>query len=73
MITAFNFPVAVWAWNAMIALVAGDTVIWKPSSKAPLTAIATMKIMWDVLGRNGLPEGILNIVIRRQGGGREKP
>jgi len=62
-ITAFNFPVAVWAWNAMIALIAGDTVIWKPSSKAPLTAIATMKIIWRVLKENGLPDGVLNVVI----------
>jgi aldehyde dehydrogenase (NAD+) len=62
-ITAFNFPVAVWAWNAMIALVAGNTVIWKPSSKAPLTAIATMQIVWQVLKENGLPEGILNVII----------
>jgi aldehyde dehydrogenase (NAD+) len=62
-ITSFNFPVAVWAWNAMIALVAGDTVIWKPSSKVPLTAIATMKIAWRVLKENGLPDGILNVVI----------
>ncbi len=62
-ITAFNFPVAVWSWNALIALAAGDTVIWKPSSKAILTAIATMKIIWPVLERNGLPAGILNLVI----------
>lgn len=62
-ITSFNFPVAVWAWNAMIGLVAGDTVIWKPSSKAPLCAIAVMKIAWRVLRENGLPEGILNLVI----------
>jgi len=62
-ITAFNFPVAVWAWNAMIALIAGNTVIWKPSSKAPLTAIATMKIVQRVLKNNQLPEGILNLVI----------
>ena len=62
-ITAFNFPVAVWSWNALIALAAGDTVIWKPSSKAILTAIATMKIVWPVLERNGLPAGILNLVI----------
>ena len=62
-ITAFNFPVAVWAWNAMIALVAGNTVVWKPSSKAPLTAIATMKIVWEVLKRNHLPEGIVNLVV----------
>lgn len=62
-ITAFNFPVAVWAWNAMIALVAGDTVIWKPSSKAPLTALALHGIISRVLEENGLPEGILNVVI----------
>ncbi len=62
-ITAFNFPVAVWSWNALIALAAGDTVIWKPSSKAVLTAIATMKIIWPVLEQNGLPPGILNLVI----------
>ncbi|QTA90838.1 Aldehyde dehydrogenase [Desulfonema magnum] len=62
-ITAFNFPVAVWSWNAMISLVAGDTVIWKPSSKAPLTAIAIMKIAWRVLQKNGLPEGVLSLVI----------
>ncbi len=65
-ITAFNFPVAVWAWNAMLALVAGDTVIWKPSSKVPLCAIATMKIVWRVLKENGLPEGILNVVIGKR-------
>jgi len=62
-ITAFNFPVAVWAWNAMLALIAGDTVIWKPSSKVPLCAIAVQKIAWEVLKRNGLPEGILNVII----------
>jgi aldehyde dehydrogenase (NAD+) len=62
-ITAFNFPVAVWSWNALIAMVCGDTVIWKPSSKAAMTAIATMKIIWPVLKDNGLPDGILNLVI----------
>ncbi|HBA53789.1 MAG TPA: aldehyde dehydrogenase family protein, partial [Syntrophorhabdus aromaticivorans] len=62
-ITAFNFPVAVWSWNAMIALAAGDTVIWKPSSKVPLCAIATMNIVWKVLRENGLPEGILSLVV----------
>lgn len=67
-ITAFNFPVAVWAWNAMIALVAGDTVIWKPSSKVPLCAIATTKIAWEVLKRNGLPDGILSLVIGSRDG-----
>jgi aldehyde dehydrogenase (NAD+) len=62
-ITAFNFPTAVWAWNAMLALIAGDTVIWKPSSKAPLSAIAVMKILWEVLKDNDLPEGILNLLV----------
>ncbi|MCG6982727.1 MAG: aldehyde dehydrogenase family protein [Deltaproteobacteria bacterium] len=62
-ITAFNFPVAVWAWNAMIGLIAGDTVVWKPSSKAALTALATAKIIGHVLHENDLPEGILNVVI----------
>ena len=62
-ITSFNFPVAVWSWNAMIALIAGDTVIWKPSSKVPLAAIAVMNIVWQVLRKNGLPEGICNLVI----------
>ncbi len=62
-ITAFNFPVAVWAWNAMIAMAAGDTVVWKPSSKAPLTALAITKIVGPVLEKNGLPQGILNVVI----------
>jgi aldehyde dehydrogenase (NAD+) len=62
-ITAFNFPLAVWSWNAMIALIAGDTVIWKPSSKTPLTAIAASKLIWRVLKENDLPDGILSIVI----------
>ncbi|UCG21565.1 MAG: aldehyde dehydrogenase family protein [Deltaproteobacteria bacterium] len=62
-ITAFNFPVAVWSWNAMVALVAGDTVVWKPSSKAALTALALSKIISRVLQENALPEGIMNVVI----------
>jgi aldehyde dehydrogenase (NAD+) len=62
-ITAFNFPMAVWAWNAMVALVAGDTVIWKPSSKAPLCALALVKIVWQVLKQNNLPQGIVSLLI----------
>jgi len=62
-ITAFNFPAAVWAWNAMSALIAGDTVIWKPSSKAPLTAVAVLKILWRVLKENDIPDGVLNLVV----------
>ncbi len=62
-ITAFNFPAAVWSWNAMIALICGDTVIWKPSSKAPVTAIAIMNVAAKVLANNGVPDGVLNLVI----------
>lgn len=54
-ITAFNFPVAVWAWNAFIAAVAGDTVIWKPSSQTPLTAIAVQHICNHVIEKNNYP------------------
>ena len=61
-ISAFNFPVAVWAWNAMIALVCGDTCVWKPSSTTPLTAIATMNIVDKVIKRNDW-DGILGLVI----------
>ena len=62
-ITAFNFPVAVWAWNAMLCLIAGNSVIWKPSSKAPLTAVAVIKIMDKVLKANNVPDGVLNLII----------
>ena len=61
-ITAFNFPNAVWAWNALVALVCGDTVIWKPSIKASLTAVATHRICAEVLARHGF-EGVLGLVI----------
>ncbi|MDD2526941.1 MAG: aldehyde dehydrogenase family protein [Lentimicrobiaceae bacterium] len=61
-ISAFNFPVAVWAWNAMIALVCGDVVVWKPSSKTMLCAIAVHKIIEPVLRENNVPEGVLNLV-----------
>lgn len=66
-ITSFNFPVAPWSWNAFLALIAGNTIIWKPSSKAPLSAMATMNIVWDVLRKNGLPEGVCNLAV----GGRQ--
>ena len=63
-ITAFNFPVAVWSWNTALALVCGDPVIWKPSEKTPLTAMATMKIMERALKRFGdAPEGLVQLVI----------
>ncbi|NBV12473.1 MAG: aldehyde dehydrogenase family protein [Sphingobacteriia bacterium] len=61
-ISAFNFPVAVWAWNSMIAAVCGDVTIWKPSEKTPLTAIACMHIISTVLKRNQLPEGIFCLI-----------
>ncbi len=67
-ITAFNFPLAVWAWNALLAAVCGNVTIWKPSSKTPLTAIAIHKIMAPVLKENSLPEGIFSLVT---GSGRE--
>ena len=62
-ITAFNFPVAVWAWNAALALVCGDPVIWKPSEKTPLTAAAVMALAARALKRFGdAPDGLLQIV-----------
>ncbi len=54
-ITAFNFPAAVWSWNALIAAVVGDVVLWKPSPRAPLTAVAITRIVNRVLERHGLP------------------
>jgi L-aminoadipate-semialdehyde dehydrogenase len=58
-ISAFNFPVAVWSWNAMLAMVCGDTVVWKPSSKVMLCAVAVHKIIEGVLKENNVPEGTL--------------
>jgi aldehyde dehydrogenase (NAD+) len=64
-ISAFNFPVAVWSWNAALALVCGNPVIWKPSEKTPLSALATMKILARALERFGpeAPDGLAQIVI----------
>ncbi|BBM82669.1 L-piperidine-6-carboxylate dehydrogenase [Candidatus Uabimicrobium amorphum] len=62
-ISAFNFPVAVWSWNAMIAAVCGDTMIWKPSPKTPLTAIACQKIAAKVFVDNGLSPAVMSLVI----------
>ncbi len=62
-ISAFNFPVAVWSWNAMIATVCGDTNLWKPSSKVPLTAIAVQNIIGEVIKTHKLPEGLFSLVI----------
>ncbi len=65
-VTAFNFPVAVWAWNAALAAVCGDTMIWKPSSKTPLTAIAVQEIANRVMERHAV-SGIFNLVIGKGG------
>ncbi len=63
-ISAFNFPVAVWSWNAALALVCGDTVIWKPSEKTPLTAMACQKIFERALARFGdAPDHLLQTLI----------
>ncbi|MEQ6120081.1 aldehyde dehydrogenase family protein [Reichenbachiella sp. MALMAid0571] len=62
-ISAFNFPVAVWAWNATLAWVCGDVCIWKPSEKTPLTAIACQNITSKVFEQNGVPEGVSNLVV----------
>ncbi|MFN3405152.1 MAG: aldehyde dehydrogenase family protein [Cytophagaceae bacterium] len=62
-ISAFNFPVAVWSWNAMIAAVCGNVCVWKPSEKTPLTAVACHNIMKEVLKENGLPEGVFSYVL----------
>jgi aldehyde dehydrogenase (NAD+) len=61
-ISAFNFPVAVWSWNAMLAMVCGDVVVWKPSSKVMLCAIATQNIVSKVLKENNVEEGVLNLI-----------
>ena len=63
-ISAFNFPVAVWAWNAFIAAICGNISIWKPSSKTPLCAVAVQNICNDVLKKNGY-KGIFNLIIGR--------
>lgn len=61
-ITAFNFPVAVWSWNSMIAWVCGDTCVWKPSEKTPLCSIACQHIINEVFVKNNVPEGVSCIV-----------
>ncbi len=66
-ISAFNFPVAVWSWNSMLAWICGDVCIWKPSEKAPLCGIACQKIIQEVFEINGVPDGVSCLVQ----GGRE--
>ena len=67
-ISAFNFPVAVWSWNAALALVCGNSIVWKPSEKTPLTALATHALLGRAIARFGaVPEGLASVLI----GGRE--
>jgi aldehyde dehydrogenase (NAD+) len=66
-ISAFNFPVAVWSWNTMLAWVCGDVCIWKPSEKTPVTALACQQIIGDVLRNNNVPEGVSCLIT----GGRD--
>jgi aldehyde dehydrogenase (NAD+) len=62
-ISAFNFPIAVWAWNAMIGLVCGDPIVWKPSEKTPLTALACQSIVNSVVSGQATPGGISEVII----------
>jgi aldehyde dehydrogenase (NAD+) len=62
-ISAFNFPVAVWSWNAMIAWVCGNTCVWKPSEKTPLTAVACQNIIAAVFQENNIPEGVSCLIV----------
>jgi aldehyde dehydrogenase (NAD+) len=66
-ISAFNFPVAVWSWNSMLALVCGDVCIWKPSEKTPLCGIACQHIISEVFAKNNVPDGVCSLII----GGRD--
>lgn len=61
-ISAFNFPVAVWSWNVALAWICGNVCVWKPSEKVPLCAIACQKLMAEVLNENNLPEGISSVI-----------
>lgn len=62
-ISAFNFPVAVWSWNAALAWICGDVCVWKPSEKTPLCAIACQNIIQSVFKKNNVPEGVSNIIV----------
>lgn len=62
-ISAFNFPVAVWAWNTALAWVSGDVCVWKPSEKSPLSGLACQLIVAEIFKKHGLPEGISSVVI----------
>jgi len=62
-ISAFNFPVAVWSWNSMLAWVCGNVCVWKPSEKVPLCAVACQQIVADVFKKNNIPEAVCNLLI----------
>lgn len=62
-ISAFNFPVAVWSWNTFLAWVCGNTCVWKPSEKTPITAIACQKLIAEIFAKNNVPEGVSCLVI----------
>lgn len=62
-ISAFNFPVAVWSWNAALAWVCGNVCVWKPSEKTPITAIACQRIVEEVFAANDIPEGVSCLII----------
>ncbi|MFI5186458.1 MAG: aldehyde dehydrogenase family protein [Chitinophagales bacterium] len=62
-ISAFNFPVAVWSWNSMLAWICGDVCVWKPSEKTPLCAVACQHIIAKVFAANNIPEGVCNLII----------
>ncbi len=68
-ISAFNFPVAVWSWNAMLAWVCGDVCIWKPSEKTPLCGIACQHIAAEVFAKNGVPEGVSCLLLGNRDAG----
>ena len=71
-ITAFNFPVAVWSWNAAIALVCGDPVVWKPSEKTPLTALACKALLERAAKQlGGMPDGLLEVVLGARAAGEK--
>lgn len=66
-ISAFNFPVAVWSWNSMLAWICGNVCVWKPSEKTPLCAVACQNIIAEVFKKNNIPEGVCGLIV----GGRE--
>ena len=66
-ISAFNFPVAVWSWNSMLAWICGDVCVWKPSEKTPLCAVACQNIIAEVFAKNNVPEGVCGLIV----GGRD--